>query len=57
LRSDIENITSFEELIQHLEYVEMLIDMFQKRGLDYAELSAELQTLEVKKLELLKDNK
>lgn len=57
MRSDIENITSFEELIQHLEYVEMLIDMFQKRGLDYAELSAELQTLEVKKLELLKDNK
>ncbi|MBU1020303.1 MAG: hypothetical protein KJ847_03745 [Firmicutes bacterium] len=54
MRSDIENITSLEELSHHLDYVEMLIELFDKRGLDYSDLSEELKRLEKKKLELLK---
>ncbi|MBN2605536.1 MAG: hypothetical protein JXR62_06930 [Bacilli bacterium] len=58
MRSDIENITSLDEAIHLLDYVDLLIEMFEKRGLDHSELLLELKTLQEKKQELLmKENK
>jgi hypothetical protein len=57
LRSDIENITSIDEVNHLFDYVEMLIEMFEKRGLEHSELSSELKMLQLKKQDLLRQKK